>query len=83
MGHSYVILEERKMVYLYRLEGDKKVKLAGVDLKDTRSPLIKLKSFFEQVPIPLSELHDALDKQKKVIKKDEPNWTSVNLARKI
>ncbi len=81
MRHHYEIASKGKHSYLYRIEGDgAPIKLAVADDHESRFRLARMKDLFDEIPIPLDELHAAEVLGANSVKATKPSWTSVGLV---
>lgn len=80
MDYYYDIIPEGKKTHLYRIEPDKKVKIASADDVKSTYQLQRMKDLFEEDPFPLEELHAAEARKGKVKKSTKPNWASCGLV---
>ena len=75
MTHQYEILPKGKQNHLYRLEEDgTAVRLAYADDKASLFRLMRMKALFEEVPIPLEEMHAAADRSLTAHRSNKPSW---------
>lgn len=81
MTHHYEIIPKGKQSHLYRLEEDgTEVKLAYADDKASHFRLSRMLELFEEVAIPLDELHAAAARSLTAPQTNKPSWGPVGLA---